>query len=599
MSIETQEELSFLNLLSRQEQLHFRNLTLIRPQLPTDKQLQLIEGLARNLSAPRLLTLIARTPHWLIYGPILQALAENEHTPEAIRRDLEMAVSLFDMMRELDQAPTTEKDERSETVKAIYQQLRSDLKPIVKAQAKQMARQVHSTGTTAELPPLPTADQDWEALTAPPREPVQTEVSRPPTLPKSEMLLRAASTHQVEELCTLLMDPDAEIRSSALHNPIVTEEILASSLQQSRVQEFFDEVYGEARWYFRDAVRSAIRHAPASPSDLCRKLGISEHLLYRMDQGSRGRADIHRIVSLFTQLDESEYQYITLWAKRSAPNMLRVVKHFYDRLQRRRSSQASGFTAPLAEGRWASLEDRVFSANQATAPEQLLSALIDPDFSVFLVVLENPGLSPKELLASIPSLDQLRAERLSNHQSWGQNPAVQEALVHNIHLSEHTALRLLANLQTPRTLLDVLRDPRIPHMEVKSQAQSTLRALYLTMDISHRIIALRSTGGELIRYLPTEILQDETALTQLVADRQLDPSILLRLARNKQTPRNVLALIAQHPIMMAHPPIMSELLLNPKTPRDSAIRIWGLLSESEQQQLLKSPHLPATLRNLA
>jgi hypothetical protein len=49
---------------------------------------------------------------------------------------------------------------------------------------------------------------------------------------------------------------------------------------------------------------------------------------------------------------------------------------------------------------------------------------------------------------------------------------------------------------------------------------------------------------------------------------------------------------------MAHPAVMSELLLNPKTPRQASSRIWGLLSESEQQHLLRSPHLPAPLRLL-
>ncbi len=104
---------------------------------------------------------------------------------------------------------------------------------------------------------------------------------------------------------------------------------------------------------------------------------------------------------------------------------------------------------------------------------------------------------------------------------------------------------------------------------------------------------------ELIRHLPQEVLKDEECLRLLVGDRQVDPSILLRLARNKQTPRPILEAIAAHPTLMAHPAIMSELLLNPKTPRESAIRIWGLLSDSEQQQLLRSPHLPATLRHLA
>jgi hypothetical protein len=136
-------------------------------------------------------------------------------------------------------------------------------------------------------------------------------------------------------------------------------------------------------------------------------------------------------------------------------------------------------------------------------------------------------------------------------------------------------------------------------MEVKQQALESLRLLYVSMPTQQRIIALRASGGELIRHLPQEVLKDEETLREMVADRQLDPSILLRLARNKQTPRCILEAIAAHPTLMAHPPIMSELLLNPKTPKESATRVWGLLSESEQQQLLRSPHLPTTLRYLA
>ena len=111
-------------------------------------------------------------------------------------------------------------------------------------------------------------------------------------------------------------------------------------------------------------------------------------------------------------------------------------------------------------------------------------------------------------------------------------------------------------------------------------------------------MALRTSGGELLRQLPGEILKDEATLRLLVADRQLDPTILLRLARNKQTPRAILELIAGHPALMAHPAVMTELLLNPKTPRGAATRIWSLLSESEKEQLLRSPHLPTPLRAL-
>jgi hypothetical protein len=151
----------FLSELGEQERIHFRNLLLIRPQIPSERQLLLIEGLARTLSSQRLLTLIARTPHWLIHGPITQALADNENTPEPIRRDLELAVSLFDLLHGMDKAPASEKEERAETVKAVYQQLPLNLKAIVKHQLKQLAKQVNPTGLTQELPPLPTDQQGW------------------------------------------------------------------------------------------------------------------------------------------------------------------------------------------------------------------------------------------------------------------------------------------------------------------------------------------------------------------------------------------------------------------------------------------------------
>lgn len=131
-------------------------------------------------------------------------------------------------------------------------------------------------------------------------------------------------------------------------------------------------------------------------------------------RGAQSPQDLKRMASLFIQLDEGEYQFVTFWAKRSAPNLLRVIKIFYDRQQRRRTTQASGL-APQSEGRWASLEERVFMANQANQPEQMIAALRDPDPTVFTVVLENPGLTPRELLAAIPALDQARVERLAHH----------------------------------------------------------------------------------------------------------------------------------------------------------------------------------------
>ena len=587
----------FLATFSNQERLHFRNLVLLRPQLPSERQYQLIEGLARNLANPRLLTLIARTPHWLLHAPIIQALAENDATPEPIRRDLELAVSLFDLMHTMDRAPAAEREERADTIKVVYAQLPLDLKAIVKQQLKQLARQVNPSGFTQELPPLPAEDQDWEALTEPPQsrtatQPMLAQVSR------DELLARAETTHVQEELLDALRSADTEIRQAALHNPMISEELLAETIQTAEIPDLFEDVYAEARWYFREPIREAMYDAPRLPGTYAKKLRVSRDLLVELSQGPRAPRALHRIASLFTQLDETEYQFITFWAKRSAPNLLRVIKIFYDRLQRKRTTQVSGLSTQ-PEGRWASLEERVFLANQSTQPDQMLAALRDPDPTVFTVVLENPGLTPRELLSSIPAMDSLRVEKLAAHNTWGENPAIQEALLHNAHLSQATALRLLRSLTTPRALLDLLRDLRIPHLEVKQQALESLRSLYLGMTIQQRIVALRSSGGELIRHLPQDILKDEDTLKQMVTDRQLDPSILLRLARNKQTPRAILEAIATHPTLMAHPSIMSELLLNPKTPRESATRVWGLLSESEQLQLLRSPHLPATLRHLA
>jgi hypothetical protein len=144
----TAGESALLETLSEPDQIHFRHLALVRPQLPTEGQVHMLEGLARTLSSPPLLTLMARTPHWLAHWPILLGLAGNDATPEGIRRDLEMVVSLFDQMREMDQARAAEKEDRAESVKALYSQLNPALKPVAKLLAKQQAKTVSATGNT-------------------------------------------------------------------------------------------------------------------------------------------------------------------------------------------------------------------------------------------------------------------------------------------------------------------------------------------------------------------------------------------------------------------------------------------------------------------
>ena len=589
-------ESEFLESLGESERVHFRHLALVRSQLPSESQIHMLEGLARTLASPRLLTVMARTPHWLAHWPILLGVAENEATPEAIRRDLEMVVSLFDQMREMDKAPAEEKAERAESVKTLYSQLNAGLKPVAKLLAKQLAKTVTATGTTQELPALPSESPDWEALAALPAplpdQLVAKELDRP------RRLDQARQTAQPDELLTFLVDADAELRQAALQNPLVSEDLVCQALAQSDEAAFFEEIYAEARWYFRDPVRQSLQEAPGCPGGLSRRAALSQHLVAVLELGAKDPSSLRRIVSLFTQLDESEYQFITFWAKRHAPHLLRIVKYFYDRLQRQRSGLASALPERGEEGRWATLEERVFLATQATQEEQISQVLKDPDPQVFRLALENPALTPRLLASTLPAFSRERAEVVATHLAWSGDPLVAEALVHHPGLSEASALRLLGRLAGSKAIIEVLRDPRVLHLEVKRRALETLRSLYQAMPVADRITALRTSGGELMRHLPQEVLQDEETLLRMVADRQLDPGILLRLARNKLTPRSVLSQIAGHPVLMAHAAIMSELLLNPKTPRDSALRIWGLLSEAEQQQIQRSPHLPAALRAL-
>jgi len=592
----TEAEDAFLASLAEPEQIHFRHLALVRPQLPTESQVRMLEGLARSLASPRLLTLMARTPHWLAHWPILLGLAENEATPEAIRRDLEMVVSLFDQMREMDQAPPMEKDDRSEAVKTLYSQLNPALKPVAKLLAKQIAKAVSATGTTQELSPLPGENPDWETLTALPAAlPPQASTQN---VQKGDRLARAQQTARSDELLGFLVDPDTDIRMAALQNPLISEDIVCRALSQSTEVDFFEEVYAEARWYFREPIRESLQEAPGCPADLSRRLALSDRLVAALELGAPDPSSLRRIVCLFTQLEESEYQFITYWAKRSSPHLLRVVKHFYDRLLRQRSGFSSTQPERGEDGRWASMEDRVFLATQATQEDQIIQVLKDPDPQVFCLALENPALTARMLASTLPALDRGRAEQVATHAAWQKDPLVAEALIHHPNLTEATALRLMENLPGLKPAIEILRDPRLQHLEVKRRALETLRTLYLAMDVPDRITAIRTSGGELMRHLPQEVLQDEETLRRMVSDRQLDPGILLRLARNKLTPRAVLEQIAGHPVLLAHAAIMSELLLNPKTPREASARIWGLLSEAEQQQLLRSPHLPATLRTL-
>jgi hypothetical protein len=592
----TAGESTFLETLSEPEQVHFRHLALVRPQLPSEGQIRMLEGLARTLSSPPLLTLMARTPHWLSHWPILLGLAGNEATPEPIRRDLEMVVSLFDQMREMDQAPAAEKEDRAESVKTLYSQLNPGLKPVAKLLAKQQAKTVSATGNTQEMPPLPPEHPDWEALVALPAplpgQPAERGLDRP------DRVVRAKQTAQAEELLGFLTDPDADLHQAALQNPLVSEDLVCRAIGLSHGASFFEEIYSEARWYFREPVRDCLLAAPGCPADLSRRVGLSGQLVAALEGGAPNRAALRRIVSLFTQLEEGEYQFITYWVKREAPHLLRVVKYFYDRLLRQQSGLASALPERGEEGRWATMEERVFLATQATQEEQLRQILKDPDPQVFRLALENPALGSRLLASTLAALGRDRVEILAAHPTWPRDPLVAEALIHHPQLSEASALRLLEQLPGLKQALEILRDPRLPHLEVKRRALESLRTLYLGMDMPDRIGALRASGGELMRHLPQEVLQDEETLLRMVADRQLDPGILLRLARNKLTPRTVLEQVASHPVLMAHAAIMSELLLNPKTPRNASLRIWSLLSEAEQQQLLRSPHLPVSLRNL-
>ena len=592
----TEGESAFLESLPEPERIHFRHLAMVRPQLPSDGQIRMLEGLARSLASPRLLTLMARTPHWLAHWPILLGLAENEATPEAIRRDLEMVVSLFDQMREMDRAPAVEKTERSESVKALYSQLNAGLKPVAKLLAKHLAKTISATGTTQELPPLPPEHPDWEALTALPEA-----LPHPPPaggLDRVGRLTRASHTAQPEELLLFLLDSDPDLRQAALQNPLVSEELVCRALVQGGETTFFEEVYAEARWYFRESVRVSLRDSPGCPADLSRRIGLSQHLVAALEEGSRDRGSLRRITSLFNQLDESEYQFITYWAKRQSPHLLRVVKYFYDRLQRQYSVPSSSLPERGDDGRWTTMEERVFLATRGTQEEQISQVLKDPDLQVFRLALENPALTSRLLASTISSLDQKRVEAVAAHAAWSEDPVVAEALVHHPLLSEASALRLLPRLLGMKPSIEILRDARILHLEVKRRALENLRTSYLDMDIPSRIAAFRASGGELMRHLPQEVLQDEETLRRMIADRQLDPGILLSLARNKLTPRAVLERIAGHPVLMAHAAIMTELLLNPKTPREASVRIWALLSEAEQQQLLRSPHLPSALRSM-
>ncbi|HJW31785.1 MAG TPA: hypothetical protein VJ505_00330 [Holophagaceae bacterium] len=588
-----EQELTFWPELSEAERLHFRHLVMIRPQVPSEGQLRMLSGLATTLTHPRLITLMARTPHWLSHWEILGALAGNEAAPESIRRDLELVVSLFDLMREMDAAPAADKAERADVVKGVYQQLRPELKPVAKLLAKQLAKPIGGTGSTLEMPSLPEPDQDWEALTLPPAAPVAQVV----LTHQDRVSLASGSENPSDILFGLLADQD-DLRQAAMGNPMLSEDIVCQALQLSPVDGLFDEIYGEARWYFREGIREAILEAPSSPEDLCRRIALSRHLVELLGRGSHSRISIQRAVSLFAQLDESEYQYVTYWCKRHAPHLLRVVKYFYDR-QRRQAGSPSGGLGRESQGQWASLEERVFLATQSTASDQLAQLLRDPDPQVFRLTLENPALTPRLLHAAIPVLERERIDLLATHHAWGRDPEVRESLLHNPLLGENQALGILDELNGIKALVEVVKDPRVPHLEVKRRALERLRELYQEIPSEERLTALRSYGAELMRHLPQEVLQDEASLRLLVADRQLDPSLLLRLARNKLTPRGILELIAAHPVLLAHTAIMSELLLNPKTPRESSLRLWGLMSEAEQQQLLKSPHLPTTLRHLA
>ncbi len=234
-----------------------------------------------------------------------------------------------------------------------------------------------------------------------------------------------------------------------------------------------------------------------------------------------------------------------------------------------------------ARGRADGLSD--LRRNLATAPAPYLQGALDnPDLAEDEVVLllRNRGATPSLLT------------RVGRDRRWARCYGIRKGLVHHPKTPLSLARSLLPHLYW-KDLADATEDPKV-QPGVRRQAEEVLKRRVEELTQGERITLARRASRGVIAALRES--GEARVLKALLGNTRLVEHDALSIASSALAPREVLALLADHPAWGARYSVRLALLGNPRTPVPAALRVMEGLPLQDLERVAGDAGVPKIVR---
>ena len=244
------------------------------------------------------------------------------------------------------------------------------------------------------------------------------------------------------------------------------------------------------------------------------------------------------------------------------------------------------------------IQEKVARAGSAADVEVLQVLAGESADEVRLALIGNPAAS-ESLLASIArTASPLVAREIYRNRKLFQRPMVRRALLECPNVPSAALVEVVSSMGDLRGLLGLTQSPKVKSLEVKSRARARLTSLFRGLGPAEKISTVRRSGRPLLKALWTDFFRDEELVLRCLQERQLDPGLVLEIARSSVAPRRALQMIGETPSLSASYQVRLALVRNPKTPRPVAHKLAKTLRPADRQALKRNPATAEALREL-
>jgi hypothetical protein len=183
-------------------------------------------------------------------------------------------------------------------------------------------------------------------------------------------------------------------------------------------------------------------------------------------------------------------------------------------------------------------------------------------------------------------------EAIARHERWDGPHSIRAAIVLHAKTPRTLALRLLSLLRW-RDQLRVATEIRLA-APLRFAAESRLRERLSELELGEKVSIARTAPAGLLSVLAGD--ESHRVIASLLSNPRLPEADVLSITRRETTTAEVLRVLAASERWIARPSIRMSLLLHPRTPVHSALKLLSGLTPPELRGLLHKSGLPAVVR---